>query len=226
MLWSPHGGHKKVIVVIVTALMYRIFPVTAYIRSSSWVLGVRRLNPKETGIFMRDSSSVTWFRDGDRVRVAASIAVNGIDLKGQEGVCVDVWEKCEVDPHCCCAELAEEMVAVTVHFAHLNITYYFAEDELQRAPSANRTNSGGSTVAAAVSTLVAAASGAIAAPPDLTANELLYRAPIEDNFVAFALVFPLILYKAVSAVNGQRLLPTLDFAIAAAVVSACLYVLP
>lgn len=214
------------ILVFAVALMYGIHPVTAYFQSPSSAIGVRRLNPKQTRIFMRDSSSVTWFRDGDRVRVAASIVVNGVELKGQEGVCVDVWEKCEVDPHCCCAELAEEMVAVTVRFARLNITYYFAEDELQNVPPANRTNSGGSAVAAAVSTLVGAASGAIAAPQDFTANELLYRAPIKDNFIALALVFPLIVYKAVSAVNGQRLLPTLDFAIAAAVLSACIYLLP
>ena len=25
---------------------------------------------------------------------------------GFEGVVVDIWDKCEVDPHCCCAELA------------------------------------------------------------------------------------------------------------------------
>eukprot|EP00630_Chrysocystis_fragilis_P000831 CAMPEP_0197401346 /NCGR_PEP_ID=MMETSP1165-20131217/18351_1 /TAXON_ID=284809 /ORGANISM="Chrysocystis fragilis, Strain CCMP3189" /LENGTH=66 /DNA_ID=CAMNT_0042927457 /DNA_START=289 /DNA_END=489 /DNA_ORIENTATION=+ len=64
--------------------------------------------------------------------------VRGVELRGETGVCTDVWEKCEVDPHCCCAELADEAAAVTVHFAGPNITYYFAEDELQRVPQETR----------------------------------------------------------------------------------------
>ena len=32
-----------------------------------------------------------------------------------EGVVTDVWEKCEVDPHCCCAELAFD-APITVMF--------------------------------------------------------------------------------------------------------------
>ena len=65
-------------------------------------------------ITMRDSSSVTWFKAGDRVRVSGSVMSRGQDLRGRTGTVADAWEKCEEDPHCCCAELAEEAAAVTV----------------------------------------------------------------------------------------------------------------
>ena len=65
-------------------------------------------------ILMRDSSSVTWFKAGDRVRVSESVMSRGQDLRGRTGTVADAWEKCEEDPHCCCAELAEEAAAVTV----------------------------------------------------------------------------------------------------------------
>ena len=63
---------------------------------------------------MRDGSTAeNYFSLGDKVIVVKdtwhykSIG-NGekFSSKGISGVVTDVWEKCEVDPHCCCAELA------------------------------------------------------------------------------------------------------------------------
>lgn len=165
---------------------------------------------------MRDASSVTWFREGDRVRVVVPIVVNGVDLEGAEGVCIDAWEKCEVDPHCCCAELAEESVAVTVRFPD-NITYYFAEDELEQVRST--TPSAGAVAAAAM----AGATSTAASAADYGDVVLLHPVSIEDKMIAVALVLPLISYQLAARANGQSLLPVLDFAILAAVLSAGLY---
>ena len=86
-------------------------------------------------VFMRDSSSVTWFKAGDRVRVAESVMSRGKDLRGRTGTVADAWEKCEEDPHCCCAELAEEAAAVTVDLDPPDARqYYFAENELAKLP--------------------------------------------------------------------------------------------
>ena len=38
------------------------------------------------------------------------------DLKGREGVVIETWEKCDVDPTCCCAEFVDENYAVNVQF--------------------------------------------------------------------------------------------------------------
>ena len=86
-------------------------------------------------IVMRDSSSVTWFKAGDRVRVSESVMSRGQDLRGRTGTVADAWEKCEEDPHCCCAELAEEAAAVTVDLDPPDARqYYFAENELAKLP--------------------------------------------------------------------------------------------
>lgn len=54
---------------------------------------------------MRDASMVTDVAVGDRVRVKPGVMLDGKDWGGLEGTVAYVWEKCEVDPHCCCAEL-------------------------------------------------------------------------------------------------------------------------
>jgi hypothetical protein len=50
-----------------------------------------------------------------QVRVKAGVVLDGRDWSNMEGVVTSTWEKCEVDPHCCCAELATEG-AVRVDF--------------------------------------------------------------------------------------------------------------
>ena len=107
--------------------------------SSSLLLrgGTRRV-----ALSMRDSSSVTWFKAGDRVRVTESVVARGEDLLGRTGTVTDTWTKCEEDPHCCCAELAEETAAVHVRFSSgdgASFEYYFAESELARLRAENGT---------------------------------------------------------------------------------------
>ena len=47
--------------------------------------------------------------EGDRVRVTADVQVKGgRNANGWEGTVSDVWEICETDPACCCAELATD----------------------------------------------------------------------------------------------------------------------
>jgi hypothetical protein len=61
---------------------------------------------------MRDGSTAsTYYSLGDRVKVLIDVWHQPVGKqrytsKGLEGVIIDVWDKCEVDPHCCCAELA------------------------------------------------------------------------------------------------------------------------
>ena len=99
----------------------------------------RRLARRRTRpVVMLDSSSSAW-RDGDRVVVATSVRAQGRDFLGERGTVVDSWEKCQEDPHCCCAELADDGVAVTVRFDDGVVTY-FADDELRRAPLDDNNN--------------------------------------------------------------------------------------
>lgn len=77
-----------------------------------------------------DRSAITSFRVGDRVQVLGSQRVGRVS---------SVWEKCDVDPHCCCAELAwDAPIGVQLDArpgpaegaAPPVPTAYFAEDEL------------------------------------------------------------------------------------------------
>ena len=88
---------------------------------------------------MRDASQVTDFVVGDRVRCVEPVMRRGASCAGLEGTVTETWEKCEVDPTCCCAELTEDgALAVTVRLANGSsadepeFTMYFAESELRR----------------------------------------------------------------------------------------------
>ena len=65
---------------------------------------------------MRDHSTVTEFADQDRVEVTVELSARGSSLKGMVGTIASTWEKCEVDPTCCCAELGMEEASVEVVF--------------------------------------------------------------------------------------------------------------
>ena len=74
-----------------------------------------RLRPTLNGYFAYDEvqklSGSTGFdlEEGDRVRVVADVQVKGgRNARGWEGTVSDVWEICETDPACCCAELATD----------------------------------------------------------------------------------------------------------------------
>ena len=91
---------------------------------------------------MRDGSTASvFFAIGDRVKIVKDVwhrpkslpPFTSIEMIGT--VC-DIWEKCEVDPHCCCAELAFD-APVQVRFAGSqydadtdNWTAHFALDEI------------------------------------------------------------------------------------------------
>mmetsp|Transcript_31658 Transcript_31658/g.76823 ORF Transcript_31658/g.76823 Transcript_31658/m.76823 type:complete len:223 (-) Transcript_31658:637-1305(-) len=102
-------------------------------------------------LVMRDRSSSYWFNVGDTVQVVADDVVkSGIgNLQGFQGTVVETWEKCDVDPTCCCAEQVDVNMAVRVEFEnevnnkevdgddHENdddesFQYYFAESELEK----------------------------------------------------------------------------------------------
>jgi len=59
-----------------------------------------------------DGSTAAGFLNiGDEVRVLHDVfhlSITGYKFssKGMTGIIDDIWVKCEVDPHCCCAELA------------------------------------------------------------------------------------------------------------------------
>ncbi|KAL9187409.1 hypothetical protein ACHAXT_001512 [Thalassiosira profunda] len=91
-----------------------------------------------TRLFMGDHSSATRFNVGDAVTVVDDVMKAGKNLKGLSGTVIETWEKCEVDPTCCCAEWVDEGLAVHVRFAAEGsdlfandaFIYYFAESEL------------------------------------------------------------------------------------------------
>lgn len=97
------------------------------------------------GLLMRDGSTASnYFSVGARVRVVkpvthrpnAQSSESFLSL-GKVGTVVGVWEKCEVDPHCCCAELAFE-APIEVRFNDSDYdpaksfwTAFYAVDEIE-----------------------------------------------------------------------------------------------
>ena len=83
---------------------------------------------------MRDASSAYWFNAGDSVRVVDDVMKAGANLNGRTGIVVQTWEKCDVDPTCCCAEQVDLGMAVRVEFQRddgkESLLHYFAEEEL------------------------------------------------------------------------------------------------
>ena len=90
---------------------------------------------------MKDNSSANAFSVGDRVRVVDVVEKAGINLQGRVGTVKETWEKCEVDPTCCCAEFVDDSYAVHVTFdtdqatdgpitTEATFVHYFAEREL------------------------------------------------------------------------------------------------
>eukprot|EP00585_Thalassiosira_rotula_P010323 CAMPEP_0196144278 /NCGR_PEP_ID=MMETSP0910-20130528/15717_1 /TAXON_ID=49265 /ORGANISM="Thalassiosira rotula, Strain GSO102" /LENGTH=233 /DNA_ID=CAMNT_0041405891 /DNA_START=35 /DNA_END=739 /DNA_ORIENTATION=+ len=99
-----------------------------------------------TRMFMGDHSMATLFQVGDTVKVIEDVMKAGKNLKGRTGIVIETWEKCDVDPTCCCAEWVDEGLSVHVKFnvmdedkdedenalfANDTFIHYFAESELQ-----------------------------------------------------------------------------------------------
>mmetsp|Transcript_7966 Transcript_7966/g.11369 ORF Transcript_7966/g.11369 Transcript_7966/m.11369 type:complete len:234 (-) Transcript_7966:566-1267(-) len=102
---------------------YKSTPIPSSSSSSS--------TSQSSRLILRDASAANWFTVGDTVRVTTSVYKAGgsgtgtgtgsgtsgsIDLKDRIGTVVETWEKCEVDPTCCCAEFVDEHFAVRVRF--------------------------------------------------------------------------------------------------------------
>jgi hypothetical protein len=89
---------------------------------------------------MRDRSSAYWFSIGDTVRVVDNVAKAGHSLKGRIGVVLETWEKCDVDPTCCCAENVDMDMNIRVEFQGTeesetkdgSFSHYFGEHELAK----------------------------------------------------------------------------------------------
>jgi hypothetical protein len=87
---------------------------------------------------MRDHSASYWFQTGDTVKVVDDVIKAGSNLRDRQGVVVQTWEKCDVDPTCCCAEQVDLGMAVRVEFqgseqstdGEGSFYHYFAEEEL------------------------------------------------------------------------------------------------
>lgn len=87
---------------------------------------------------MRDTSASYWFHVGDSVRVIEPVIKAGHNLQGRRGVVMETWQKCSVDPTCCCAEQVDKNMAVRVEFSGSeddandtgSFTHFFAEEEL------------------------------------------------------------------------------------------------
>jgi len=97
---------------------------------------------------MGDHSSATVFEVGDSVTVVEDVMKAGRNLRGLSGEVIETWEKCDVDPTCCCAEWVDDGLSVHVKFniphesnedgrkvmiAKDVFIHYFAESELVKS---------------------------------------------------------------------------------------------
>ena len=80
--------------------------------------------------------------EGEEVRICRDVSAKGIpNALGMTGTVTDVWTGCEVDPACCCNELATAPITVSLRpegaAADAEWLAYFAEEELEviRAPA-------------------------------------------------------------------------------------------
>ena len=141
-----------------------------------------RCRERSASVLMRDGSTAeNYFRLGDNVRVIAgprhqlsslslsfpsssSIKLPEFDKTfssvGFVGVVHEVWEKCDVDPHCCCAELAfDAPIRVMFNVSLVSCNEYgaigaatvhwsaqFAVDELEKTAAPQLSAEGGRLV--------------------------------------------------------------------------------
>jgi hypothetical protein len=141
-----------------------------------WTPSVRRTSSQAAqsssiGLYMRDKSMTSWFSVGDQVEVIQDVYMttttsttttttrpnqNRMNLRGQIGTVLETWEKCDVDPTCCCAEQVDPNMSVYVELLfnmtssscstgslstvdhhednnnNKRIRYYFSEEEIRK----------------------------------------------------------------------------------------------
>jgi len=76
----------------------------------------RRPSSTTTGWSMKDHSASSAFDVGSSVQVVEDVFKAGVNLLGRRGQVLENWEKCDVDPTCCCAEQVNPDMAVRVEF--------------------------------------------------------------------------------------------------------------
>ena len=145
MIWSYYTKVPCLITII--AFILQLESVVAFVsrKNNLSILGqsIRRVflvSAKKRylvsrSFLMRDASSAYWFKVGDTVRVVDDVQKAGRNLKGSMGKVIETWEKCDVDPTCCCAEFVDESFAVHVKFQDMDnseFVHYFAEKELEK----------------------------------------------------------------------------------------------
>lgn len=97
-----------------------------------------RIQSSSRLLVMRDASASYWFEKGDAIKVVDDVIKAGENLRGRQGFVIQTWEKCDVDPTCCCAEQVDLGMAVRAEFQGSersdqdegSFYHYFAEDEL------------------------------------------------------------------------------------------------
>lgn len=89
----------------------------------------------------RSDTGVRFF-EGDLVRVVDDVVVKDSNSKSEIGIVYNIWEICETDPACCCAELATDAsIQVNMIERHPydietqcngseSLTGYFTEEEI------------------------------------------------------------------------------------------------
>ena len=117
-----------------------------------------KINRREITHLFVDHSSATVFQIGDTVTVIEDVMKAGKSLRGRSGEVIETWEKCDVDPTCCCAEWVDDGLSVHVRFsadedsntlfANDTFIHYFAESELvKKKNKENKDESSNPTVA-------------------------------------------------------------------------------
>jgi len=121
--------------------------------ATSWLIS-SSLKPRSTlkQITMRDGSAAdTFINVDDYVRVVADVphyppGRDKFSSLNKIGRVVSVWVKCEVDPHCCCAELAFD-APIEVQFENDDSYYgdalkswtgHFSLDEIEMVERSQR----------------------------------------------------------------------------------------
>lgn len=136
------------IVVATTDPVFAHRPPPAFCGSTTWKRRSENRISNGNTMMMRDRSGSFVFKNGDTVKVVEDVyyripvtspplpksPTTETNLVHFTGTVIDTWEKCEVDPHCCCAELTDPNLAVRVEFKIDNdaatFRHYFAEEEL------------------------------------------------------------------------------------------------
>ena len=129
---------KKTVNMMLSCLIYALLAIPSL---SFSFCQLRR--ESRSSIIMKDSSTASvYFSIGNKVRIVKDVFhtphnMTSFSSLGMEGVICSVWDKCEVDPFCCCAELAYD-APIEVKFAGSRYdpskeswNAHFALDELE-----------------------------------------------------------------------------------------------